>query len=342
MAIYKNPDGTIAPFTPAQIAAFQIECTDVRYGEHSSGTRAVNASTIEVEYLIAGGYSSLSDFVTFMCGASDLYTDGMGVTRLTRLMPQTWPFQLGEYGATKISKYTGHQITGQDNTSAPFPIPTYTNWRVKVLFEHLPFNLDADFQPGGTNVDETRRYVQTLPSSTQVDHLTLPGGILNFKQHVHTSTPPDGTPIPYNVGMPLITSVISRKWIRLPFEAWGVGSELYDRVYGVEESAQDPYLGTINQNTFLGYEDGTLLFMGVEEEIVLDPNGNQAWNLTFRWMLKPQGHNWFWWQALPGSGLTSQWLFVTNDNTWHTTATTPDGTSLFNVRDHSALFRVGA
>jgi hypothetical protein len=338
-AYFENANGSIREFTEDEIAAMEIETLGVRDGSHPTHTRDVNASTVEAEYLVK--FSKFEEFFAFMLGAQKLYTDG--VQKISRLPPQRWPRTYGSeddsFVAVKIPRATGHKIFGDNVLETNFPIPEYTHMRVSVLFQHCPFDIETD---ADTTV-ETQRYVQTLPSQHETSYLTLPCGVMQYK--TAGGGAPHGNQIPYNIGFPIPQSTISRKWIRLPFGAWGPGTTLFNRVNGDQVAGTKPYVGSVNLTAFMGYPAGHLLYLGLEEELQLDPLGEDfSWNLTHKWLVKYYApHTWFYFHPIAAADAAlAGWYYAAKTGAAHraTVATMLDDESLFHAREHANLFKV--
>ncbi|MBA4191320.1 MAG: hypothetical protein C0467_25335 [Planctomycetaceae bacterium] len=336
-AFFLNEDGSFRPFTTEEVEEIEIETLGIEDGSHPRHSREVNQNTVACEYLINANY--FERFCAFMLGGAKTYDDS-GTTRLSRLMPQRWPSK-PKFGAVKIPQTTNHVFESDDVASADFPIPTHQGMKVPVLFQQMPFEMYDDLEPTGS-INETRRYLQTMPSQSQVDYLTLPGGIMRFTQETGTVIPYNKT-IPHNVGKPLVQAVVSKKWHRIPYNAWGEGSPLYTRVHGSSDGETLPFLGTFNNAIFMGYEPGVLLLIGVDEEVILDQAGDEiAYNLTYKWLRKTPGHNHFYFYPTDGTGDNAGWYYVSSDGTWSDYTSVPDNSSLFSGRNHYELFRVGA
>jgi len=321
-----NTDGSLRPYNTTEIAQMEIEHVGVGDGSHPTMARRVNESTISAEYFCA--YDELEAFICHMVGYQKIY-DKAGAYTLTRLLPQAYPDKLSTV-ATSIDEVTGHRYMGIQEADGR---PIYDKWRVKIGFQHVPFLLMTDEEVGDSS--ESERYLQELPSTAAPEYISLPGGILKFQKEVGGA--PSGTPIPYGVGFINTAVTVKKKWIRVPYSGWQKGSALRARVFGNIEAGTEPYLGTINKTVFLGYAPGQLLFTGVEEELMLDPvNEDQHWNLTYTWLAKSVSHNWF--KFFDPAGVNTGWYFASNDGFYYDTAVLPDGTSLFNKRDHFDLF----
>lgn len=292
-----NTDGSLLPFTDAQISAMGISTLGVEDGTHPQFTFEVSSNTARAEYLV---YSDqLDNFICFMLGGQTKYTSG-GVSALSRLPPQEIISYGGgiytNFAAVKVEDTVGHQFTEDFTTTLlpnqKYPIPNYTQQRVRILFQQVPFDIAAD----GDVLNETQRYVQTLPSNSQTDFLSLPGGTGKFVLYPGQTAGqfPDRFLIPHGVLLAQPQSTIARKWIRLPLDCWGEGSDLYATMFGDGTSDVQGIVGTVNRQEFLGYPQGTLLMLNPEEELVLDQTGGQVWNLTYKMSFRPQGHNYFW------------------------------------------------
>jgi hypothetical protein len=340
MALPTNPDGSLRAFTDAEVTAMEIRQANVRDGAHPTHVRRYDASSVTRTFLCK--YDEFENFVIHMLGASSVYFDtGLGRDMLTRIIPQTWPGR-PYLAATAIESATGFGRPDHDDTDE---VPTYPDMKVVVRYEHVPFGLLADADTSF----EWRRYTQTLPSTADVSYLNLPGGIVKYIRPEGVGDP-HGIAVPYSIGYPQPSSVIRRKWCRVPEQAWGAGTELYGRIYGDQEAGTKPYVGTINSAEFLGYPPGYLLFLGVEEEPRLDPTNDEgdygiSWDLTYTWLFKPDApHNWLRYFDATGTffpGLNGFYL-VGTDSTYYPSSSIPDGYSLFNARDHNKLFWVGA
>jgi hypothetical protein len=340
-AYFTNEDGSIRPYTEAEIDAIEIETLGIRDGSSPTHSRRVDASTSQYQYLINPDY--LDRFVAYMLGAVVQYLPNVGSYKLSRLLPQRVPDK-PKFAFTELNSATGHQFYTDQPRGETVPItPGYTKLKCTVTAQMLPFDLydDADI------TDESDRYVQTLPSQNEVSYLNLPGGIMRYKTVSGGAGKPNNVRIPYNIGFPVPTSTISRKWIRIPFESWGPGTILFNRVFGDVYEGELPFCGSVNKYEFLGYPPGYLLYLGVEEELQMDPLGEAlAWNLTHKWQaahLAP--HNWKYFFSSVDSDASAQgWYFVAKDDasSYYPPGSVPDNTSLFNEKDHSLLFNVGA
>jgi hypothetical protein len=359
-----SPQGEILPFSDAQVAAMGIETYGIEDGDHPTFTREVNQSTMRVKYMVNPDTQSLDNFFCYMLGgASMAFGFGTG-NYLSRLLPQQLTYEgvtYSNFGAVKIEDAHGQQFSVDDVLSNPVPIATYTKFYVTVLYQQFPFQLLTDQQIADMGGDENLRYVQQLPTNSQVDYLNLPGTIGRYVTNPPTPiiTPlnpanaPNGYPVPYGTGFPSSQSIVQRKWIRIPYTAWGEGSDLYATLFGDYEglTPAGPFIGlvgTVNTEAFLGYPAGTLLMLAPEEELVMDPTGGLSWNLTYRFLFKPQGHNFFYYfPSGAATGLGAGWYFVnitSGDSLFYNRtfpmALLPDGVCYFNSRNFQVAFQV--
>lgn len=329
-----NADGSIRPFTAEEIAAIGIETADVRDGSHPTWNRGTNATSVRRAFWYNG--DMIEDFAAYMLGGAVTYTSSaIGRVAISRLMPQTFP-RKPKVAALAIEDARGARSAGKDNADG---VPTYKKGHAVVRYEHVPFRLLQD----SLGAFEEFRYVQRLPSTTEVSYLTLPGSMLQFTNQAGVGRP-KGIPVPYNIGRAESQSLLKYRWTRVPFGGWGGGSALYARVYGDIENGVPPYVGTINNQSLFEHVDGSLLYLGVEEELLTDPLGNDlCWDLTHVWLKKPQNHTWLYFNDpgqvpfLPAPG----YYQATTDGVFYATPFLPDQKALFNARDHSKLFWVG-
>jgi hypothetical protein len=289
-----------------------IESLGVEDGTYPQFTREVNQNTMRAEFLVFS--DQLDNFFCFMLGGSARYTAAGFGPMLSRLLPQELTYEGVTYTnfcAVKIENTTGHQFARDDTADNDYPIPNYTKQRVRVLFQQVPFNLLAD----DDTENETQRYLQQLPTNSQVDYLSLPGAVAKYVNYPGQPAGfPGGSQVPYGTGFPTSNSIVSQKWIRLPYNCWGIGSDLYATIYGDVPTQTDGLVGTTNQTDFLGYPAGTLLFLAPEEELVMDQAGGLSWNLTYKWLFKVQGHNYFYaWPSGGNVGNGADWYQVRVD-----------------------------
>lgn len=345
MGLPTNEDGTCRPFTPEEVVAMGIEIIGIKDGASPVHVRALNSSTIRVMYRCLAPAFDNGDFLAYMLGGSNWTGDGF----LSRLLPQTYPL-LPEFACTKledahgypIARFAGGQYLGKSPLGA---IPAYAKMTCEFTFEHVPFAL----LPDGLTSSELFRYVQTLPSTTEANYLTLPSSVLRYfrdpeEPGFDPTRRPNNVSIPHSIGFPVVTQTIRRKWIRVPFGAWQPGAPLYNRVVGDPTNNQRPYIGTVNDRNFMGYDRWTLLYLGIDEELDRDPIGEgYCWNLTHKWMFDPQTHlrkYFFETDAKTGVGNGNGYYFVGTSQFWpaNSIAALPDDTTYLCERNHMNLF----
>ncbi len=333
-----DANGKLIPFTPEDIVAMNIRTRGVRDGSHPTNTRSMNSATTLLKYFVAP--SQYDSALVFLLGASVAYTSPIdGKLILSRLMPHTLPNE-PQIGCTKLERATGFRFERDVIGDDLVPMPTYTNAELEIVAEILPFALAPDAPDEPVPNDEELRYVEILPSTAESQYISLNGsGGMFYRQG-----PADGKPVPFNYGVIRNTSIIKRRWHRIPRVCWGKGSALYTRLFGDPDANLTGLIGTINSDSVLGYAPGQLLLMAPEEEWVFDPvSGDFAWNLTYVWKFDPRGHCHMPWYVFPNPVF---WAFVSNDGAYHTYAALPgfDNVSLFNARPHggaNGVFDVG-
>lgn len=318
----------LRPYTTDEITQMQIKHVGVRDGRHPTQVRRNNECTITAEYFCA--YAELDAFICHMLGASGIWSSS-GVNTLTRMMPQLYPGK-STFFATSVDEVTGFKYTGEQEDDGR---PIYKAWLCRVTYQQVPFLV----LPDGEADFEYKRFLQELPSTSQADYVTLPNGILKFQKEGGGG--PTGNTIQHGIGFINPAVQIRKKWIRIPYDGWKTGSALRARVFGDLEASTpvEPYLGTINKQTVLGYAPGQLLFTGIEEELLLDPAlEEQHWNLVYTFLARSVSHDWF--KFFDPASSNTGWCFVSNNGTYYDTTSLPDNKSLFNARVFSNLFDV--
>jgi hypothetical protein len=269
-------------------------------------------------------------------------------------MPQTLNYAGVNYpslACVNLDEARPHVFLEDDESSNPFPVPTYTDFKLSFVFQQMPFGLkDDDFTTA-----ETQRYWSPLKSDGQVEYMTLPGGILRYavppglNPDAFPGSPTGGIPIQYGICKPIVSSMVAFKWWRVPYGAWGANavdtSTLWTRVYGDEEAGIEPLQGKTNKTTWQNYPPGSLLFLGIEEERELDPALlTTTWALTFKFMFKPNGVNYAFALQTGGTGPTNGngWYQMTVDGARWPESLQPDGECLFDTTEFAFLTDIGA
>lgn len=323
--------GMLRSYTTAEVASMAIDIRGTKDGMHPSGKRSPQDCTISRPFFCDG--AALEAFICYMTGAAVIYTDGTGDAQISRLLPQFFPGKTQSV-ATEIMDYRGFQYQG--GLDPVLELPEYAKWDVDVGYQAVAYQLVDDTDMIGQ--PEFKRYLIELPSTVSPDYITLPGGVLQFVNA--GGARPNGAQIQHNVGYVNNAVQIKKKWLKIPYAGWSANSLLRTRVFGNIEGGVNPWLGTINARNIFGYAPGQLLFTGVEDELVFDLSGEvQYWNLTYTWLARSISHDWF--RFFDPTGGATGWYFVSNNGTFYDTNVLPDGTSLFNARDHFGLYAVG-
>ncbi|MCE9566544.1 MAG: hypothetical protein K8U57_31355 [Planctomycetes bacterium] len=336
-----NDAGQIIPFTPTEVAQMELQTYDIRQGGFPTHTRDSNGCTLKATYFCR--YEYLERAICYMLGAAKSWDDS-GDLKISRLIPQTWPGK-PQIAAIRLDSATGHQFTQDNDAPDELLTPEYNYAKLAFTFQQLPYSLLED----DVTTDQIETYVQVMPSTSDISYLGLPGGTMAYNVEGGVWGPPPvgaipfSKPIPYPLGFPVPTLTISRKWHRVPLDCWGPGTPLFQRVYGDVPTGKKPFAGTVNAETFLGFEPGYLLFLGTEEELEYDPLGDVlSWTLTHRWQAKTLApHLWLYFFSSVASEAGSQgWYLATKRGAdWSEISLLPDETGLFNVRQHALLFR---
>ena len=352
MAFNIGAGGELLPYTAGEIAAMELRTFGVKDGSHPTMSLGQQSTTIRREWLCK--WTRLEDAICALLGGAAIYSGGSGFA-LSRVMPMAVP-GFPNCLAMEIENVQGHGSAGINDANG---MPAYKYARLMVRHELAYFQQAAD----SAGVPEYARYVESLPSTTDTNYLTLPGSMLKYRvQGVAADTfplTPQGYPIPFNVGRTESVKKLSKKWHRVPKSAWQPGSDLHSRIHGNPTTGERGYIGTVNKTPLFGYPAGTLLFMGVDEEMVSDPTvivpggiGDFAFNLTYLWLAKTTGgglsgtegfgHNYLYWGGTPGDAILAGYYLATKNSTWLANGSLTDGICLFDEREHADLYNVGA
>jgi len=342
MGLPVNPDGSLRPFSPGELAAINLRTADVKDGSHP--TFRLDSQGCSITRAWFCDWAQRDNAVAALLGGVALAGSAPDYV-LSRVMPFTVP-GFPQYPAIAIESITGARSAGIDDADS---VPAYKSAKIIVRHEQVFFSLAAD-----GIVPEANRYVEQLPSTVDASMLNLPGS--GFAYRTASLNSPAGVPIPRNVGKVEPVRKVAYKWHRLPFEAWFPGSPLFTRVHGDPANGVLPFIGTVNSTPFLGYPAGFVLFDGVDEEIVPDPvRGFSCWNLTFHFSVNAKmgtdsngngGWNYIYWVS-PGTiisaflSISDGYYFATRGGSWLANGFINDGLCLYNERDHRLLFDVG-
>lgn len=374
-----NADGSLRPFNAAELAAMELKTAGVKDGSNPRMTLGERQNSIRCEWFCK--WSQRDNAICALLGGAKYIC---GSATLSRVMPMSVP-GYPAFVAVEIESVTGTGGCGKGTDS----IPTYPKARIVVRHELVYYLLEDD----AFTITEYDRYVEVMPSTVETNYLTVPGSMITYRVAAPFAAQlPGGNTIPYSIGHPETTSKIGRKWHRVPRAAWE-NSPLQKRVKGGPpgvDAAGNPtggrgYIGTVNKTPILGRPSGTLLLLGVDEEIVGDATvdntndpgmGDYAYNLTYWWLEKTTGgglwvasgvssggpnpfggapparedfgHNYLYFGGVVANppvpsttGLAGYYLATKNPE-WVANGSIPDGTCLFDERDHNRLFDVSA
>lgn len=334
-AYHTNPDGTIRPFSESEIEDMGIETRGVEDGSHPSYSLDPKGCSIAARYFVV--FDQLDAFIAYMLGAARVYTDSSD--HVTRLIPQTFPGK-PQFAAMAV-RTVGHAFVEDDEGTedAPhLPVPTYEKVEVEVQFEQCFFKLTPDI---ADNPDlEYDRYVELLPSTTETTYLSLPGSTMKYVTESGAGTP-NGIPIPYGVGVPETKTHLAYKWWRVPRSAWDPAALtlLYKRVHGYEAGGIRSYVGTVNKTALKGHDAGTLLFEGVEEEVVPDPvEGDFCFNLVYKFSKFGPGHNNLLWAGNTAESSDRGYFQARKTGSFEAVGSITDGKCLFDEREFRDLW----
>jgi hypothetical protein len=364
----------IAP-TSAEIATWEISEQGPRKGEEPTETLEVDNNTCTRTFWVK--YEHRFAFARWCIGYSRLYVD-TGQTILTRLLPQfhedpdafpepeeepgedeeptpepiRWPF-------TKVVEMRGHKWLSESPAvvredpedpesaivSAGLPRQQYELCKVTLLAEQVPFDLVTDEE-----IDtEQDRYVEYPCENTDPsgEYLQLPGAAL-----IRVAEPGspqagselDGKTVPQNIGKVIPQEVFKVRWHRLPIEVWDSSSELYKRIFGLDEG-RPPYFGAVSSAVFYGRPEGTVLLTGVRPFRSKSPLGvGYELMLEFEFTYRPAGWNWVFGFLVAGgaAALTANgWYHASADGTFRYASDLVPGSSIYDGQDMNNLFNVG-
>jgi hypothetical protein len=169
--------------------------------------------------------------------------------------------------------------------------PRFERCDIEAIYEQVPYYLFEDVAVGFDN--EFIRYViyAGFPGaevSTETQYVTLPGGTLKYLNAGNVV--PAGTPVPHSYGFPESYTNLTYVWRRVPFELWGAGTDLTNRVKGT--AGVRGMIGSVNLTTFDGHPPLTLQLRAVEEKLLPDPLFGYSWDIAYKLSKaeKPGGH----------------------------------------------------
>ncbi|AWM41767.1 hypothetical protein GobsT_71300 [Gemmata obscuriglobus] len=357
-----NPNGSLRAFTDTEVIAMNLRRRGIK-AEHDHITTMLGPDGSYCTRRFSCDWDQRYNAAVHLVGASKLYDD-TGVTKLSRLMPQRDPV-FNNWACTKVEiapfRFMQNTVEAEDpedpdsiedvnpGYKAGVHVPEFWRAELKATFEMCPFGFKSD----ADTESETERYT-TKPGavpggavSGEPSYISLPGGASGQVYSTDTGTgKPAGVPIPYGIGFIEPQRKFRIVWRRLPFDAWGPGKPLFNRVIGNEGSRG--FFGAVNKTYFLGYWSLTLQLVGVEETLLPDPTGlGYSWDLAYTFVHKPVpfGHLGFYFFDPATTGNVSGYYQTQRAglNTRITDETLiTDGSALFPVREFEDLFKVGA
>src|SRR5579883_475012 len=346
--------GQLVPFSAQDIQLMDIRRRGMNDGSHVRWNFGRDGTGCTRKFSCAAQYRW--NCLIYFVGAATTYTDNAGNLQVSRLVPLTDP-EFPAWICTKVEfepyQYLA-QIDGIDGgvANGGQALPFYARCDFTATFELVPFTVAAD----GVVTSELNRYV-TKPGypgadvSTETHYIGLKEGTIQFASADGASRPA-GIPIPYASGFPEHFSKFSVIWRRLPLDAYGQNTTLFDRIFGIVSGQEltPGILGSLNLLSFLGNAPLTVQLIGVEDRLLPDPTGlGYSWDLKYTFSRKnvPFGHLGYYWTETnkpPLPVATNGYYEVLRPAAGaqnKTAAQINDGDSLFNVRDFGELFIVG-
>lgn len=280
-------------------------------------------------------------------GAVKSYPDESGKVRISRLAPQRHPaVTVFNWVATKAAidpfRYTGELEEGDVEDA----LPRFDRAHLTVTYELVPYQV-LDDDEVDEDYGEMLRYVVEpgypgADVTTEVNYVTLPGGVLKYRTADGVS-PPANVPIPYGVGFPETYSKKKVIFRRVPFDCWGSGKTLTNRIKGTATTRG--YIGALNRVEVWGHPPLTLQLTGVEERLLPDPTGmGYSWDLVYCFSEKSvtSGHLGFYYHAVNGAASSGYYQAGRGGGATEEPGDIGDTDSLFVVRDLRDAFVVGA
>jgi hypothetical protein len=327
-----NPDGSLREFTDAEVEEMGLDTRGIRDGASPRRQGDQTQETVNHRCFVNQDY--LDAAMAYMLGATKEYISPLdGNLHLSRNMPAPYPLWDWLRGSALTSS-TGHKFESDFGVGSGYKFnrPVYLKDETEWTFQTMPFNLATDAEVTAADNYEGIRYVQTLPTQQFSEYLTFPG--LGLKYTKNGGGGPQGREVGFNNGFPILASIISKKWYRIPKQCWGRDSNLYTKLFGDPDSQVTGLVGTINKYPIFGFPAGTMLLLTPEEEIVFDQASSEyCYNIIYKWKFNPFGHNHLLFFDRGPTTFTGFYP-VSNDAVYYTTATLPDGKSIFNARDH--------
>lgn len=308
-------------------------------------------------FLCFGNQSS--NAATWFVGDSDV-NDGAGPTsrNITRRNPQPYPGN-SKLIATSV-RITGHKSTGQtgNGNTAASPLAlgdltlvnSYQMAKLEVTFTLELYRADIEDNLIGAGFHEYDRYVNTSETRASAELQQVPAGMMKWvSPTANTANSPHNQPVPFQSGVILPLEDFPVTWMRVPYNAWGDGTAIWQRVYGNGTSA--PYLGTVNKTAIFGRPAGTLLLdsvRAIQKPCPIAQLGNTTgweWQIEFGFKYDPnQWNQKYYFSPVPGNRTQNGWYLLGTGNAtgaaYYSAGNVPDGYSIYNEREFANLFNV--
>lgn len=337
-----NDNGSLRPFTAAEIKAMNIRTAGVRDFSHPFETREIDQSTMRRSYYVK--WDSRFDFCDLCCGDEVRWRDpssGVPTYKISRMLPDpvygTHP-DFYQIVATKIESIRGANGPGIDDADKQ---PAYPDARVDVLYSQVRYNLETDDQVAALGNNEALRYTYFDESDGDADLITLPGSAMRFWRNPtqpNAGAVPNGVPVPYGVSITRAKETFAYNWVRVPYECFAPDSPLYRRVYGSVEG-DIAYQGCVNSQPFFNRPTGTVVFRGVKAALKLAQSARgKRWDLQYQFVFSPTGWTWLYY---PDPGGTNSGYYMVSSTGFSYSDTLQDGVSIVpGSRDLNLLFQV--
>ncbi|WP_439626016.1 hypothetical protein [Gemmata sp.] len=340
-----NPDGTLRPYNPEEIAGWHLGTRGIDDGNNPEEFYSPDGSGCTRLWLC--DWNDRFDVIKHLVGEVLVWEDTGGgdpVKRLSRTRPQTHP-TFTNWWCVK-ARITGHKFIEDDVTAGEGNrSPRWDAAEITAQYEMVPFRWQDDAYTYASENGERERYV-TNPGHVQAEvtadaqYTTMPGGIMKYK--TTDGSPPHNVPVPYPIGYTDCEGKFAAIWRRVPEDQFQPNSPLYKRVYGDPDTGTRPWIGSTNQTPIFGRGIGTCLLIGCEPKLLPDPTGfGYSWDLKWVWFYKPQTHYKLRYWATSGAIENGYYEIAKPAAPYTAIEDLGDDDSLFHLRDHGdGLFKV--
>jgi hypothetical protein len=338
-----NADLSLRYYTPSEFSLIDLRRRGVSgEGEHTleqlgpdgCGTPRLFSCRWEERYAAA----------LVLVGYAKRYEDAFMRERISRLMPDVYAITGDQRWACTKVRLSPYRYTG---TISPIleglDAPDFERCDIEATYEQVPYYLFEDVLTTFDN--EFSRYViypgyPGAEITSESQYVTLPGGTLKYLNAGNVV--PAGTPVPHSYGFPETYTNLTYVWRRVPFELWGAGTDLTNRVKGT--AGVRGMIGSVNLTTFDGHPPLSLQLRAVEEKLLPDPMFGYSWDIVYKLNKaeKLEGHLGFYFHSVraaagnPGYYQVGRSSLVTNLPI--PAASLGDNDSLFHAREFAELF----